>query len=79
MARTRVASPFAKERGRVSPSENVLPGGIETLRLNPLPLAKRRGETNGMELTTGEHYLAAGVILLCRCPVEIKTGTIGRA
>ena len=50
-----------------------------TPHLNPLPLAKGRGETNGMELTTGEHYLAAGVILLCHCPVEIKTGTIGRS
>ena len=28
-----------------------------TPHLNPLPLAKRRGETNGMRLTTGEHYL----------------------
>ena len=29
-----------------------------TPHLNPLPLAKGRGETNGMELTTGEHYFA---------------------
>src|SRR5436190_14390696 len=27
-----------------------------TPHLNPLPLAKGRGETNGMRLTTGEYY-----------------------
>src|SRR4029453_13155382 len=30
---------------------------------NPLPLAKGRGETNGMRLTTGEHYLEASIRL----------------
>jgi hypothetical protein len=41
MALTTVASPFARERGRVrvAPSEIVLPGGLEplTLILSPWP------------------------------------------
>jgi hypothetical protein len=41
-------------RVRVSPSENVLPGGIEPLTLILSPW--RRERRNGMELTTGEHY-----------------------
>ena len=53
MARTRVASPFARERGRVrvAPSEIVLPGGARTPHLNPLPLAKgeRRNKRHGTD------------------------------
>src|SRR4029453_18937784 len=34
-----------------------------TPHLNPLPLAKGRGETNGMGLTTGEHYRSHRIAL----------------
>jgi hypothetical protein len=46
--RTRVASPFARERGRVrvAPGEIVLPGGLKPLTLILSPLAKGRGEIN---------------------------------
>jgi hypothetical protein len=37
----------------------VLPGGLKPPHLNPLPLAKGRGETNIMGPTIGEHYRIA--------------------
>ena len=53
------------ERGRVrvAPSEIVLPGGLEPLTLILSALAKGRGETNGMGLTTGEHYRSLHIAL----------------
>ena len=38
-----------------------------TPHLNPLPLAKGRGETNGMGLTTGEHYRSLDIALKSYC------------
>jgi hypothetical protein len=57
IALTRVASPFARERGRVrvAPSEWCRLEG-STPHLSPLPSAKGRGETNTMGPTIGEHY-----------------------
>ena len=51
------AKEWARERGRVrvAPSEWCRLEG-STPHLNPLPLAKGRGETNTMGPTTGEHY-----------------------
>src|SRR6266480_1671836 len=58
IALTRVASPFARERGRVrvAPSEWCRLEG-STPHLSPLPVAKGRGETNTIGPTTGRRTL----------------------
>ena len=64
MARTRVASPFARRgEGEGFSQRECAAWRDRTPHLNPLPLAKGRGETNGMELTTGEHYQLPGKLL----------------
>src|SRR5206468_11623169 len=41
----------------------VLPGGLEPLTLILSPWPRRRGEINGMGLTTGEHYRSHHIVL----------------
>src|SRR4029450_4730742 len=81
MGRLSLLSPFGRDgRGSASEGEGVGLGEGEgcsqrdcaawrarTPHLNPLPLAKGRGETNGMGLTTGEHYRSLDIALKSYC------------